>query len=327
VKLSDIIGQDGQVDARFAARDITGIAADSRKVKPGYLFVAVPGTKADGLSFVPQALAAGATAILAERAPDSLPEGVAIVVAKNVRRALALAAARFYPRQPKTIAAVTGTSGKTSVAAFTRQIWAALGEAAASHLHALANGRDSRRVDPVHVEKSISAETTFDVDIDDPAKIRRTLLALSNRVATRLRQSEVAGRTIAIKVRLSDFRTLNRSRTLHSPTDVAKEIFDTSIALFEALRPGDRIRLLGVRAEGLVNSDGMPRQAALGDRERGWSELERAADAATARFGRSAVRPASLLGSDDAGHQRGAGDTDGERVDWFQMPGPWNSPE
>jgi hypothetical protein len=55
--------------------------------------------------------------------------------------------------------------------------------------------------------------------------------------------------------------------------------------------------------------------------------LERAADAATARFGRSAVRPASLLGSDDAGHQRGAGDTDGERVDWFQMPGPWNSPE
>jgi DNA polymerase-4 len=137
----------------------------------------------------------------------------------------------------------------------------------------------------------------------------------------------VAGRTIAIKVRLSDFRTLNRSRTLHSPTDVAKDIFDTSIALFEALRPGDRIRLLGVRAEGLVNSDGMPRQAALGDRERGWSELERAADAATARFGRSAVRPASLLGSDDAGHQRGAGDTDGERVDWFQMPGPWNSPD
>ena len=203
----------------------------------------------------------------------------------------------------------------------------ALGDAAASHLHSLANGRDSRRVDPVHVEKSISAETTFDVDIDDPAKIRRTLLALSNRVATRLRQSEVAGRTIAIKVRLSDFRTLNRSRTLHSPTDVAKDIFDTSIALFEALRPGDRIRLLGVRAEGLVNSDGMPRQAALGDRERGWSELERAADAATARFGRSAVRPASLLGSDDAGHQRGAGDTDGERVDWFQMPGPWNSPE
>ena len=132
MKLSDIIGQDGQFDARFAARDITGIAADSRKVKPGYLFVAVPGTKADGLSFVPQALAAGAAAILAERAPDTLPDDVAFVQAANVRRALALAAARFYARQPKTIAAVTGTSGKTSVAAFTRQIWAALGHEAAS---------------------------------------------------------------------------------------------------------------------------------------------------------------------------------------------------
>ena len=132
MKLSDIIGQDGQFDVRFAARDITGIAADSRKVKPGHLFVAVPGTKTDGLAFVPQAVAAGAAAILAERKPDSLHEDVAIVVARNVRRALALAASRVYRRQPKTIAAVTGTSGKTSVAAFTRQIWAALGDEAAS---------------------------------------------------------------------------------------------------------------------------------------------------------------------------------------------------
>ena len=132
MKLSELIGQDGQIDARFAARDITGIAADSRKVKPGYLFVAVPGTKADGLSFVPQAVAAGAAAILAERAPDKLPDDAAFVQAANARRALALAAARFYPRQPETIAAVTGTSGKTSVAAFTRQIWAALGHEAAS---------------------------------------------------------------------------------------------------------------------------------------------------------------------------------------------------
>ena len=92
----------------------------------------MPGTKADGLSFVPQALAAGAAAILAERAPDTLPGDVAFVRAANVRRALALAAARFYARQPRTIAAVTGTSGKTSVAAFTRQIWAALGHEAAS---------------------------------------------------------------------------------------------------------------------------------------------------------------------------------------------------
>ncbi len=132
MKLSELIGQDGQVDARFAARDVTGIAADSRKVKPGYLFVAVPGTKSDGLSFVPQAVAAGAVAILGERTQEKLPNDVAFVQAANTRRTLALAAARFYRRQPKAIAAVTGTSGKTSVAAFTRQIWAALGHEAAS---------------------------------------------------------------------------------------------------------------------------------------------------------------------------------------------------
>jgi len=132
MKLRDLLGDDAAFDARFAAREIAGITADSRKVRAGFLFVAVPGTRADGLAFVPQALAAGAAAILAERAPDALPDGVAFAQTANVRRALALAAARFYPRQPATIAAVTGTSGKTSVAAFTRQIWAALGHQAAS---------------------------------------------------------------------------------------------------------------------------------------------------------------------------------------------------
>jgi UDP-N-acetylmuramoyl-L-alanyl-D-glutamate--2,6-diaminopimelate ligase len=132
MKLRDLLDDDAALDARFAARAIAGIASDSRKVKPNFLFVAVPGTKADGLAFLPQALAAGATAILAERAPDALPEDVAFARTTNVRRALALAAARFYPRQPATIAAVTGTSGKTSVAAFTRQIWARLGDEAAS---------------------------------------------------------------------------------------------------------------------------------------------------------------------------------------------------
>jgi UDP-N-acetylmuramoyl-L-alanyl-D-glutamate--2,6-diaminopimelate ligase len=132
VKLTELIGQEGEFDARHAAVEVTGIASDSRKVKPGDLFIAVPGNKADGLTFVPQAVAAGAIAVVAERAPESLPEGIAFVRAGNVRRALALAAARLYPRQPKVIAAVTGTSGKTSVAAFTRQIWTALGIEAAS---------------------------------------------------------------------------------------------------------------------------------------------------------------------------------------------------
>jgi UDP-N-acetylmuramoyl-L-alanyl-D-glutamate--2,6-diaminopimelate ligase len=129
MKLSDLLPPDATYDPRFAALEVTGVTADSRAVKPGDLFVAVPGTKADGLQYVPQAIAKGAVAVMAERKPDG---DVAFVQVKNVRRALALAAAQLHPRQPRMIAAVTGTSGKTSVAAFTRQIWKALGESAAS---------------------------------------------------------------------------------------------------------------------------------------------------------------------------------------------------
>jgi UDP-N-acetylmuramoyl-L-alanyl-D-glutamate--2,6-diaminopimelate ligase len=132
MQLRDLLEPDAVLDARFADVSIGGIAMDSRKVERGDLFVAVPGTKSDGLAFVSQALAAGAAAVVAERAPQPLPDRVAFVRVPNARRALAVAAAKFFARQPATIAAVTGTSGKTSVAAFTRQIWAALGHQAAS---------------------------------------------------------------------------------------------------------------------------------------------------------------------------------------------------
>lgn len=131
--LRDLLPIDGRSDGRFGTLAVTGISADSRSVKPGYLFAAVRGTSQDGLAFLPQAIARGAIAVLAEGEPPApLPDNVALITVPNVRQALALAAAKFYPRQPATIAAVTGTSGKTSVAAFTRQIWTALGHAAAS---------------------------------------------------------------------------------------------------------------------------------------------------------------------------------------------------
>jgi UDP-N-acetylmuramoyl-L-alanyl-D-glutamate--2,6-diaminopimelate ligase len=132
MKLVDLISSDTNRDPRFASLDIAGITADSRAVRDGYLFVAIAGNRTDGLRFVPQAISAGAAAIMAEQRPDSLADNVAFVEVPNARRALALAAAKFFPRQPRTIAAVTGTSGKTSVAAFTRQIWTALGHRAAS---------------------------------------------------------------------------------------------------------------------------------------------------------------------------------------------------
>jgi UDP-N-acetylmuramoyl-L-alanyl-D-glutamate--2,6-diaminopimelate ligase len=131
--LHELLAGGARCDGAFKSLAVTGISADSRTVKPGFLFAAVPGTKSDGLAFVADALAAGAVAVLAQARPSSpLPPGVALIEVPDVRRALALAAAKFYPRQPATIAAVTGTSGKTSVAAFTRQIWGRLGHQAAS---------------------------------------------------------------------------------------------------------------------------------------------------------------------------------------------------
>ncbi len=109
---------------------ITGVTADSRRVKPGMLFAALPGSKVDGRSFIPAALQAGAAAFLAPDDVSGLPTPV--VHAGDLRRAYALAAAAFWSAQPATVVAVTGTNGKTSVATFCRQIFARLGRRAAS---------------------------------------------------------------------------------------------------------------------------------------------------------------------------------------------------
>jgi UDP-N-acetylmuramoyl-L-alanyl-D-glutamate--2,6-diaminopimelate ligase len=132
MKLRDLLADEAGFEPGLADLDISGLTADSRAVRPGNVFVALAGVKADGLQYVAPALANGAAAIVAERTPDALPDGVAFVKVDNARRTLAKAAARLFPRQPVVIAAVTGTSGKTSVAAFTRQIWSALGHPAAS---------------------------------------------------------------------------------------------------------------------------------------------------------------------------------------------------
>ncbi|MEF3365767.1 UDP-N-acetylmuramoyl-L-alanyl-D-glutamate--2,6-diaminopimelate ligase [Methylocystis sp. 9N] len=108
---------------------VAGLTADSRMAREGFAFFAIPGHAGDGLNFVADAAARGARVVVAQRKADSpLP----LIVVSDARRALALAAARFFPRQPQMIAAVTGTSGKTSIVAFLRQIWAALGHDAAS---------------------------------------------------------------------------------------------------------------------------------------------------------------------------------------------------
>ena len=130
MKLRDLFSDDAAIAPQADAVDVKGLSVDSRAVKPGDLFFAIAGSKTDGSRFVDSAIQAGAVAVAGDHAPPGLR--VPFVVTANPRRALAQAAARFYPRQPATIAAVTGTSGKTSVAAFTRQIWERLGHASAS---------------------------------------------------------------------------------------------------------------------------------------------------------------------------------------------------
>src|SRR5512135_2896183 len=122
------------VRSAMQAIEFTGLASDSREVKPGYLFAALPGTKADGAAFVTDAAARGAIAVLGRPEIRSKVEalGVHFIADENPRRALSREAAAFYKLQPKVVAAVTGTKGKSSVVAFMREIWAALGRPAAS---------------------------------------------------------------------------------------------------------------------------------------------------------------------------------------------------
>src|ERR1700726_2742637 len=131
MRLRELFSDDAKIDPQAEAVVVSGVAVDSRLVKPGDLFFALAGSKTDGARFIDAAIASGGVAVAGDHPPQGVLR-VPFVVTANPRRALALAAAKFYRRQPATIAAVTGTSGKTSVAAFTRQIWLRLGHASAS---------------------------------------------------------------------------------------------------------------------------------------------------------------------------------------------------
>jgi DNA polymerase-4 len=111
-----------------------------------------------------------------------------------------------------------------------------------------------------------------------------------------MRTAGVAGRTVSITVRFADFTTITRARTLSEATDVTQEVYRAAVRLYDALGlQRARIRLVGVRVEGLLPRTRVHRQLVLGERDRGWSDADRAVDRATTRFGSAAVRPASLL--------------------------------
>jgi DNA polymerase-4 len=187
-----------------------------------------------------------------------------------------------------------------------RTLQRAVGDALGRQLHDLSWGTDRREIvartasafglgggDP---DKSMGAQETFGRDTDDRAVILRELLRLTAKVTGRMRTAGVAGRTVAITVRFADFTTITRTRTLPEATDVTQEVYRAASALYDGLGlQRARIRLVGVRVEGLLPRARVHRQLVLGEREHGWAEADRAVDRATRRFGSAAVRPASLI--------------------------------
>jgi DNA polymerase IV len=198
-----------------------------------------------------------------------------------------------------------GDVAHTPVATLRRAVGHALG----SQLHDLAWGADQRTVAPgtravrapfgMHSgppDKSIGADETFGRDTDDPEVLLRELLRLTAKVTARMRAARMVGRTVTVKIRFSDFTTITRSRTRAEASDVTWEIYGTVREIFASLGlQRARVRLVGVRVEGLAPRHGATRQLALGDPARGWPEADRAVDRAVDRFGTEAVRPASLL--------------------------------
>ncbi|MFC7330261.1 DNA polymerase IV [Marinactinospora rubrisoli] len=175
-----------------------------------------------------------------------------------------------------------------------------LGHALGGRLAALAWGRDDRPVVTETPDKSIGAEETFPRDVDEVELIHRELLRLSEKVARRLRASGQVGRTVVVKLRRADFTTITRSRTLPEHTDVAREINAAARELYAAAGlERVRLRLVGVRVEGLTDAATAPRQLALDEPETGWREAERVMDRVARRFGAGAIQPAALVRRDD----------------------------
>ena len=232
MKLRDLLPE---AEPRQGVIDISGVSADSRKVKPGFLFVAIAGAKADGAYFAKEAVDVGAVAVAAEQRPEGLSDTVAFVRVPNPRRALALSAAKIFPHQPRTIAAVTGTSGKTSVAAFTRQIWGALGYQAAS-------------IGTVGVV-SPKGEQYGSLTTPDPVNLHRTLDQLANEGVTHLAlEASSHGldqhRLDGVRIAAGAFTNLSRDHLDYHPTIEA--YLAAKLRLFEDLIAPDGTAVINV---------------------------------------------------------------------------------
>jgi UDP-N-acetylmuramoyl-L-alanyl-D-glutamate--2,6-diaminopimelate ligase len=235
MKLRELLPVDVHLDSQFADREVSGVSADTRTIKPGNLFVALTGSRTDGARYVQDAIQAGAVAVVSEQPLEGLPAAVAQARAPNARRALSLMAARVYLRQPATIAAVTGTSGKTSVVSFTRQIWQALNHSAASMgtIGVVAPG----------------IETYGSLTTPDPIALHRDVDNLAERGVTHLAiEASSHGlhqhRLDGLRLRVGAYLNLSRDHLDYHPT--LESYFAAKLRLFSELLPPDATAVINL---------------------------------------------------------------------------------
>ena len=257
---------------------------------------------------------AGSVSVAKLASRRAKPDGVLVVPPREVTRFLhPLDVGELYGVGEKTQAMLhrlglvtVGDVAHTPL----RTLKRAIGDHLGAHLHELSWGADRREITPRTTgvfghgqrsgegdpDKSMGAQETFGRDTDDREVIARELLKLTAKVTRRMRTAGVAGRTVSITVRFADFTTITRARTLGEATDVTQEVYQAALRLYDALGlQRARIRLVGVRVEGLLPRERVHRQLVLGEREHGWSDADRAVDRAALRFGSAVVGPASLL--------------------------------
>ena len=239
MRLSELVQRDLDADPQ-----IEGVTADSRKVAPGFLFAAMPGSKVDGRSFIASALQSGAAAVLAPPDIDGLP--VPVVHAADIRRAYALAARTFWGEQPRTCVAVTGTNGKTSVAGFCRQVFERL-------------GRKSASMGTLGVRAGAEQLTPAGLTTPDAADVARLLADLAARGVTHLAlEASSHGidqrRLDGVELTAAGFTNLTQDHLDYHGTMGAYRA--AKLRLFETLLPRGRTAVLN------ADSDAFPAFAA-----------------------------------------------------------------
>ena len=239
MKLQELAGPEIAVPPGCGDVEINGITADSREARPGWLFAALPGAKADGAQFIADAISKGAAAILTRNgAAGGAQASVPVLTSPEPRRTLALMAARLYPTQPATTVAVTGTSGKTSLADFTRQIFAHLGHKAAS----------LGTIGLVKPNGSIYGGLTT----PDPVALHRTLAELAGEGVTHLAfEASSHGldqfRLDGVRLKAAAFTNLGRDHLDYHPTMEA--YLAAKLRLFTELLPPDGVAVINADAE------------------------------------------------------------------------------